>query len=146
LKVLTTATSALLLLIQAMGLQLVCLCGSCDLSHAWTSGFGAPPEDPHEVHACCQKAMDEAHPGAPRLFSHRDCCGDRHAVRAPETTSPEKAPAVDPPHLVAVTAALPAPAVVVPPVLDRLAGVAQSRGPPGHSGEPLYLTTLSLRI
>lgn len=145
-KVLTATTSAFLLLIQALGLQLVCLCGACDLSQAWSSGLGLPVA-PHEgeVHDCCKRAMDQAHPGAAGLTGNTDCCGNKHAVQAPESTTPERQAALD---LHATSLAVLSPTLATPAVLPTLIalGSVQARGPPGPPAVPLFLTHQALLI
>jgi hypothetical protein len=135
--VLRAATTAVFVLVQALALQLFCLCGHCPRS--WAVGVGEPLP---VAHACCHHAAAEE-PGA-QLRADSDCCGAKHTlatVPAVERSQVTHSPDVST-HL-AIEAPLLADSAVLPPV--RLHTPTLARGPPG-SGPPLYLRQLAFLI
>jgi hypothetical protein len=130
--------SGLAWLAQVIGLQLICLCGSCSLSHAW--GIAAAP-----VHACCHAAQERA-PEADAVadcVSRAGCACAGHAVQAFDADLSRDDPAADSP----AWGDLCAPhdmAALVQRVVDVPA--VRARGPPMDAGPPRYLRHASLLI
>jgi hypothetical protein len=125
-------------LAQVIGLQLVCLCGSCSLSHAW--GIAAAP-----VHACCHAAQEPEVDAASvaDCVSRAGCACAGHAVQAFDADLSRDDARADSP----AWADLSPPqgiAVLVQRVVD--VPVVRARGPPIDAGPPRYLRHASLLI
>jgi hypothetical protein len=139
---------ALVFLAQTVGLQVLCFCGACPLSHAL--GVGAPEVAAVEAeapHACChgQDAAEPVDAAASQLAADVPCCGDRHTLTTPAATLP-----------VQHTGLVPTPdlaSVALPPALVEakfhtlaVATPRSARGPPDAHTVPLYLRQAALLI
>ena len=131
---------ALPLVVQLLGLNVLCFCGHCPASQVlWPAG----PDAEVAEHACCHhaEAAEDVEAALPSLAA-QSCCGDDHAWRPAAALSSDGQPPLP------VVAALILP---VPPALsarDRLhtrpiPPQFLARGPPPV---PLYLRHLSLQI
>lgn len=134
-----TATVATFVLVQALGLQLLCLCGHCPRSEALGLVTRAAP-----AHACCHAAT-AAQPGpAADLSAVQDpCCDDAHAARAPLAVL--ERPHAEPQWLALAVVAMPAPALAFGPGSAALLPVVRSRGPPGPN-QPIWLHDLAILV
>jgi hypothetical protein len=136
-SVLHAATTAVFVLVQALALQLLCLCGHCPRS--WALGVGEPLP---VAHACCHQA-EVPEPGA-QLRADSDCCGAKHTLTTvPAVERAQVSHSPDSSTLLAIQTPLLADSAVLPPV--RLHTPTLARGPPGL-GPPLYLRQLAFLI
>lgn len=155
---LLASTVTLLLLVQALGLQLLCFCGSCPTSAALGLTAASAP-DPLE-HPCCharhvaeqQQAQQgpsrtrdhSAHAGA-QLVDRHSCCAANHAVSLLTATAPSRpGDWGSQPELYVVLRTCPAPLAVLTQV--EQVGPQRARGPPPNSGVPIYLSHGALLI
>ncbi len=137
---LLTASLAVPLLMQLLGLNVLCFCGHCPASQILM-----PAEPKAEVadHACCHHA-DAADPIDETLptLAGQSCCGDDHAWRPPTTLAHDGFP----PLQQIATAILPIAPLPVPDVSSHALRPSQrflARGPPPV---PIYLQHRSLQI
>lgn len=149
-QLLGTTLVAVLLLAQCLGLQQLCLCGSCAISEAL--GLGAAPEPAH-AHSCCAEraraeAAAESHDTRPRLVQAGDpCgCGAKAHARYDEPAVHRDQPTLRAPMPTLAVLACPPALVQVASGMTGANGVLRSRGPPSADGPPLYLQYRMLRI
>jgi len=134
------ASLAVIVALHAAGLGLVCLCGSCPTSRAWTAE--APAEHP----CCASAAHGEAKALGAKLRS-RDCpCAENggHPV-ADEAAEPPYPTAATPPP-VALLAVAGERAICVAHFRSRHPVAPFPRGPPPQARIAVFLRTCSLRI
>ncbi len=135
-----SASLALPLLLQLLGLNVLCFCGHCPASQILLPS--APAEEAAE-HACChhQQEADDVDASLP-VLAGQSCCGDDHTWRPTTALNPEgHAPL---PHLAATPVVLERPRLVL--ALARTFTSQQrflARGPPPV---PIYLQFHSLQI
>jgi len=136
------AGAAFLLLAQSVGINLLCFCGSCELSQSIGVGNAAPE------HPCCREARARERLEASKHTTvsgpHR-CCADDHALTRVDANvrdrdanaAPDSAPVFVALHH-AFAAALPQARTV--------AASLRSRAPPNRSASALYLQHACLLI
>ncbi len=137
------AGAGLLLLAQAIGLNLLCFCGSCELSQA--IGLHA---DGEQEHPCCREAKarerQEVRKHTTVSGEHR-CCDGAHGVTSVDANVCERQ-AVTSPQAVPVFVALPQGTDGPQPHQRTLAVATRPRAPPLRPGPALYLQHASLLI
>ncbi len=136
----------LLLLVQAMGLQLLCFCGHCPISH--TLGLSAAAADDESAHSCCAKALDDqaAELGVGQATAGGECCGDQHQLSgAAATAQTQPDPAVAHPPL---AEPLPPPfgAAALASTENGRHATLWARGPPGAAPPNLPIALHRLLI
>lgn len=158
----TASFVAIMLLAQVLGLQLMCVCGHCDLSRAWLSAFGIAATDltaKTEESPCCRAARLEAEANAaaeghsvaaseetPALQgASAPCSCNQHSIAHldSEPTGPQAAP-VSPIALVLAAESLPWAALAIHPIQRRR--LPQAHAPPGLGALPHYLLHSALLI
>lgn len=138
-RLLATAL-AVPLLVQLLGLNVLCFCGHCPASQIL---LPAEPQEDVAEHACCHHAdaADEGDETLPALAG-QSCCGDDHVWRPATVITSDSHPPLPQLFVVALTTEQPLASAerlrVLPPAQQFLA-----RGPPPV---PIYLRHLSLRI
>lgn len=129
----TALTATLALLLQVLGLQLVCLCGGCALSRAWSR--------PAPEHTCCDHP-DPPHPGEGPTLTDEPCGCRDHALATFQAHLPDPRDLSAPPF----SAARPFVAVCSVVGCNLASWLPYPTGPPRSSGTPLYLRHASLLI
>jgi hypothetical protein len=134
-----------LIAIQAMGLQLLCVCGHCPTSlalgvHAQESGEGD--------HSCCAGALDDqaAAQGIGQLSDGAPCCGDEHQLHNQDANIHEADKACTGPLLVATALDTGAWMAQRRFAQGELAGLRGARGPPDAPPPKLILSLQHLLI
>ena len=133
----------LLLFVQALGVNLLCFCGSCALSEAIGVGVAHAQE-----HPCCRQARErderEARQHTTVSAAHR-CCDGAHDLTRVDANLRDRDPlrAQDlAPLLLPVTFLVPD----IAPGSPALVASRRSRAPPLPPGLPLYLQQSALLI
>lgn len=132
-----------MLFVQALGVNLLCFCGSCALSEAIGVGTAHAKE-----HPCCRQAREREEREARRhttiSAAHRCCDGSHDLTRVDANVRDRDQLRAQDPARALMPAAILAP--VAAPRSQSVVASWHSRAPPLRRGPPLYLQQSVLLI
>jgi hypothetical protein len=138
-----SAALALPLLVQLLGLNVLCFCGHCPASAILVPAQSADQPVAVVEHACCHHADAAPETDANSAqWTSQSCCGDDHLWRPATALVPTGHPPL--PAVTVFTLPVPPPLTARAfPYLRPIPPQFLARGPPPV---PLYLRDLSLQI